>query len=60
MPIIHTTLCKKVLTEDNEEDKDTITAGAVATSLSLGLYMCEKFSVTGAKKIISKRMAFPN
>jgi transcriptional regulator GlxA family with amidase domain len=50
--------CKTVLKKRIVEDGDVITAGAVSTSLDLGLYMCEKFAGKEAKEAIRKRMDY--
>lgn len=49
--------CQQVLKEDIVEDTGVITAGAVATSLKLGLHICGKLAGTKAKREIAKRMA---
>ncbi len=48
--------CQKVLKRRIVEDEGVITAGAVATSLDLGLYLCEKLVGNTAKETIRKRM----
>jgi transcriptional regulator GlxA family with amidase domain len=50
--------CKKVVNKRIVEDQDVITAGAVASSIDLGLYLCEKWAGKRAKNQIKKRMAF--
>ena len=40
------------------EDHNIITAGAVASSIDLGLYLCEKFAGSKATKIIQQRMNY--
>jgi cyclohexyl-isocyanide hydratase len=50
--------CKEVIREELVDDGAVITAGAVASSLILGVYLCEKF--VGAEKTaaIRKSMAY--
>lgn len=50
--------CSKVIAERIVEDGDTITAGAVSSSIDLGLYMCEKWAGTEAREEIRKRMDY--
>jgi len=50
--------CKEVVREKIVEDDDVITAGAVAASLDLGLYLCEKWAGPIAKEEIKKRMNY--
>lgn len=50
--------CKTVIKERIVEDGDTITAGAVASSLDLGLYVCEKWAGKTAANEIRKRMDY--
>jgi transcriptional regulator GlxA family with amidase domain len=50
--------CKKVLKKRIVVDGQTITAGAVATSLDVGLYLCEKLVDKAAKDAIRKRMNY--
>lgn len=51
--------CKEVIEERIVDEGSIITAGAVATSLDLGLYLCEK--LIGAEKtaVIRKSMDYP-
>ncbi len=49
--------CKQVLRKDIVEDNGIVTAGAVATSLKLGLHLCNKLAGTKAKMDIARRMA---
>ncbi|GHB58399.1 DJ-1/PfpI family protein [Persicitalea jodogahamensis] len=41
------------------EDRNVITAGAVASSLDLGLYVCEKFAGVEAREAIRANMDYP-
>jgi cyclohexyl-isocyanide hydratase len=41
------------------EDQDVITAGAVASSLDLGLYVCEKLVGAEAREAIRMNMDYP-
>ncbi len=41
------------------EDRNVITAGAVAASLDLGLYVCEKFAGVEAREAIRANMDYP-
>lgn len=50
--------CKEVLQERIVEDFDVITAGAVASSLDLGLYLCEKFAGPKAREAVRQRMDY--
>ena len=51
------TYCNTVIKDEVVvEDGDCITAGAVASSITLGLYVCEKFAGKAARDQISKRM----
>lgn len=50
--------CKTVVKERIVEDGDIITAGAVSTSLNLGLYLCEKWAGVQAAEEIRKKMDF--
>ena len=50
--------CKTVLKKRIVEDGCVITAGAVSTSLDLGLYMCEKLAGKEASEAIRKRMDY--
>lgn len=50
--------CKEVLTDRIVEDDNTITAGAVSTSINLGLYLCRKWSGAEAENEIKKRIDF--
>ena len=50
--------CKEVLTDRIVEDDNTITAGAVSTSINLGLYLCKKWGGAEAEKEIKKRIDF--
>lgn len=50
--------CKEVLTDRIVEDKDVITAGAVSSSIDLGLFLCNKWAGQDAEKEIRKRMDY--
>ncbi len=41
------------------DDREVITAGAVASSIDLGLYVCEKFAGAEARRKIQKQMDYP-
>jgi transcriptional regulator GlxA family with amidase domain len=47
-----------VLAQRIVDDGDTITAGAVASSLDLGLYLCNKWCGPEAEEIIRKKMDY--
>ena len=50
--------CSKVLKDRIVDEGDTITAGAVSSSIDLGLYLCEKWAGIKAKNEIKKRMDY--
>lgn len=50
--------CKEVLKARIVEDENVITAGAVSSSIDLGLYLCEKWVGEKAKNEIRKRMDY--
>ncbi|MBL7699450.1 MAG: DJ-1/PfpI family protein [Chitinophagaceae bacterium] len=50
--------CGEVVRERIVEDGNIITAGAVAASLDLGLYLCEKWASHEAVKEIQKKMNY--
>ena len=50
--------CKTVLKKRIVEDGNVITAGAVASSPDLGLFLCEKWINTEVRQIIQKRMDY--
>lgn len=50
--------CAEVLTDRLVIDGNIITAGAVSSSLDLGLYLCEKWSGPAARAEIQKRMDY--
>jgi transcriptional regulator GlxA family with amidase domain len=50
--------CKEVIREKIVEDGNVITAGAVAASLDLGLYLCEKWAGPEAREEIRKKMNY--
>ena len=50
--------CKEVIKERIVEDDNIITAGAVSSSIDLGLYLCEKWAGQAARDEIRKRMDY--
>ena len=50
--------CAEVLTDRLVIDGNVITAGAVSSSLDLGLYLCEKWAGTKAREAIQERMDY--
>lgn len=50
--------CKEVVEERIVEDEGIITAGAVSSSLDLGLFLCKKWSGTIAAEEIRKKMDY--
>ncbi|MEO0732314.1 MAG: DJ-1/PfpI family protein [Bacteroidota bacterium] len=50
--------CEKVIEEDIVDEGAVITAGAVATSLDLGLYLCRKWVGEEATEAIRRSMAY--
>ena len=50
--------CKTVVKQRIVEDGDVITAGAVSSSIDLGLYICEKWAGKDAALEIRKRMDY--
>lgn len=50
--------CKQVVPQRIVEDKGVITAGAVASSLDLGLYLCEKLVGVEKTEVIRKSMDY--
>ncbi len=50
--------CKEVVREELVDDGAVVTAGAVASSLTLGLYLCEKFVGKEKTETIRKSMAY--
>ncbi len=50
--------CKEVVAERIVEDQNIITAGAVSSSLDLGLYLCEKWVSKEAAAQVRKRMDY--
>ena len=50
--------CKTVLKQRIVEDGDVITAGAVSSSIDLGLFLCEKWAGKEAALEIRKRMDY--
>ncbi|MGA9637377.1 DJ-1/PfpI family protein [Flavobacterium sp.] len=50
--------CKQVLEDRIVEDQNIITAGAVSSSIDLGLYLCKKWAGQNAKEEIRKLMDY--
>lgn len=50
--------CREVVREELVDDGAVITAGAVASSLTLGVYLCEKFVGAERTALIRKSMAY--
>lgn len=50
--------CKEVVEDRIVEDGNVITAGTVASSLDLGLYLCKKWAGPEAEAEIRKRMGY--
>ncbi|HSD09251.1 DJ-1/PfpI family protein [Flavobacterium sp.] len=50
--------CKEVVKTRIVEDGDTITAGAVSSSIDLGLYLCEKWAGQNAQEEIRRKMDY--
>lgn len=50
--------CREVVAEELVDDGHVITAGAVASSLELGLYLCQKLAGPDAAKGIARRMNY--
>ena len=50
--------CAEVIKEKLVVDGDVITAGAVSSSLDLGLYLCEKWAGPEAREVIQQRMDY--
>ncbi len=50
--------CKEVVREELVDDGAVITAGAVASSLTLGLYLCEKLVGKEKAEVVRKSMAY--
>ena len=50
---------QKVSRERIVDDREVITAGAVASSIDLGLYVCEKFAGAEVRRKIQKQMDYP-
>jgi len=53
------TYTQKVSRERIVDDREVITAGGVASSIDLGLYVCEKFAGAEARRKIQKQMDYP-
>ncbi len=49
----------KVMRERIVDEGDLITGGGVSSSIDLGLYLCERFAGTEARKKIQKQMDYP-
>lgn len=50
--------CLKVLPDRIVEDGNVITAGAVSSSIDVGLYLCEKLAGGEAREKIRERMDY--
>ena len=50
---------QRVARERIVDDREVITAGAVACSIDLGLYVCEKFAGAEARSKIQKQIDYP-
>jgi transcriptional regulator GlxA family with amidase domain len=50
--------CKQVLSHRIVDDRNTITAGAVSSSLDLGIYLCEKWAGITAREEIIRKMNY--
>lgn len=50
--------CSEVLKQRLVVDGNVITAGAVSSSLDLGLYLCEKWAGAEAREVIQQRMDY--
>lgn len=50
--------CREVSNERIVDDAEVITAGAVSSSIDLGLYLCKKWVSEKAAREISERMAY--
>lgn len=50
--------CKEVVTDRVVEDGNIVTAGAVSSSIDLGLFLCKKWAGMEAAKQIRKRMDY--
>jgi putative intracellular protease/amidase len=50
--------CKEVVKDRIVIDGDTITAGAVASSLDLGIFLCQKWAGDEAAKVIASKMDY--
>jgi len=50
--------CAEVVKERLVVDGNVITAGAVSSSLDLGLYLCEKWAGAEAREVIQQRMDY--
>lgn len=50
--------CREVVKDRIVDDNNVITAGAVSSSIDLGLYLCEKWASLEAKNEIKRRMDY--
>ncbi len=50
--------CREVVEERIVDDENTITSGAVSSSIDLGLYLCEKWSGPQAKEEVRKMIDY--
>ena len=50
--------CKEVLRDRIVDDNNVITAGAVTSSIDLGLYLCKKWAGQEAQEFIRKRLDY--
>jgi cyclohexyl-isocyanide hydratase len=50
--------CREVVDARIVEDEDTITAGAVTSSIDLGLYLCRKWAGDEAEKIVRRKIDY--
>lgn len=50
--------CAQVVEERIVEDQDTITAGAVSSSIDTGLYLCRKWAGAEAEKVIRQKIDY--
>lgn len=51
--------CKEVIRSRIVKDGNVITAGGVATSIDLGVYMIEKFAGAEAAELVKKQLDYP-
>lgn len=50
--------CKEVVVDRVVEDENVVTAGAVSSSIDLGIFLCRKWAGDEAAKLIQRRMDF--